>query len=184
MKEEQKHLDAFEEFFALGGVASDKNVRYLAGKCQVSERTIWRWYKNFGWKERAYLRNIEVNKEVEKETNSTLVANKAKYLSYVHKLFDDWKIKVDAGEVPVEIKSVSDVDKIVKLALLLQDEATDKTETAVTGNLNIKAQGLERLRRIEAEHDSGDGDSSQPGGITIPGELGTETDPETGAGDK
>lgn len=137
MKEEQKHLDAFEEFFALGGVASDKNVRYLSGKCQVSERTIWRWYKNFGWKERAYLRNIEVNKEVEKETNSTLVANKAKYLTYVHKLFDDWKVRVDAGEFPVEIKSVSDVDKIVKLALHLQDEPTDKSEINVSGKIEI-----------------------------------------------
>ena len=37
--------------------------------------------------------------------------------------------KVDNGEVPVEIKSASDVDKIVKLALLLQDEAGEVLKT-------------------------------------------------------
>jgi hypothetical protein len=101
----------------------------------VSERTIWRWYKELGWKDRVHLRNIEVAKGVEEKTNSTLIENKANYLSYVHKLFNDWKAKVDAGEVPVEIRTVSDVDKIVKLALLLQDEATDKTETTHKGKI-------------------------------------------------
>jgi hypothetical protein len=184
MKEKQKHIDAFEEFYSLGGAASAENCRRVADKFQISERTFWNWYKDLGWKERVHILNIEVAKGVEKKTVSTLIENKAKYLSYAHKLFDDWKAKVDAGEVPVEIKSVSDVDKIVKLALLLQDEATDKTETSVTGTFNIKAKGLERLRRIEAEHDSGDSGHSQPGGITIPGEPGTETDPKTATSDK
>jgi len=175
MREKQKHIDAFDEFYTLGGVASDENVRYLSGKCQVSERTIWRWYKKLGWKERVHLRNIEVNKEVEKETNSTLVANKAKYLTYVHKLFDDWKRRVDSGEVPVEIKSVSDVDKIVKLALHLQDEPTDKiaTEHNHKGSVGIdvklpddpklRARGRDLIQQIRAgEVESGDsGDGGQ-----------------------
>ena len=185
MKEKEKHLDAFEYFYSLGGAASAENCRRVADKFQMSERTFWNWYKNLGWKERVHLRNIEVAKGVEEKTNSTLIENKANYLSYVHKLFNDWKAKVDAGEVPVEIKSVSDVDKIVKLALLLQDEATDKTETSVTGTMTFKAQGLERLRRIEAEHDGGDSvHSSVNGGTTSPGEPGTEEPPETGTKNK
>ncbi|MDY9922780.1 hypothetical protein [Methanobacterium sp.] len=184
MREKQKHIDAFDYFYNLGGAASAENCRLVAEKFQISERTFWNWYKKLGWKERVHLRNIDVGKKVEEKTNTTIADNKANYLSYVHKLFNDWKLKVDSGEVPVEIKSVSDVDKIVKLALLLQDEATDKTETSVTGNLNIKAQGLKRLRRIEAKHDSGDSGHSQPGGNTTPGEPGTETDPETTTSDK
>lgn len=173
MKEKQKHIDAFEEFYTLGGAASEENVRYLSGKCQVSERTIWRWYKSFGWKERVHLRNIDVNKEVEQKTNSTIADNKAKYLSYVHKLFDDWKTKVDEGEVPVEIKSVSDVDKVVKLGLLLQDEATDKTETRHKGSVDIdvklpddpklRARGRDLIQQIRTgEVESGNtGDGGQ-----------------------
>ena len=131
MKEKQKHLDAFELFYTLGGEASHENCRGVAEELQISERTFWNWYKKFGWKERVQLRNIDVSKEVEKKTNSTIADNKAKYLTYVHKLFDDWKKKVDSGEAPVEIKSASDVDKIVKLALLLQNEASEisKVET-------------------------------------------------------
>ncbi len=184
MREKQKHIDAFDYFYQLGGAASAENCRLVAEKFQISERTFWNWYKKLGWKERVHLRNIDVGKKVEEKTNTTIADNKANYLSYVHKLFNDWKAKVDSGEVPVEIKSVSDVDKIVKLALLLQDEATDKTETSVTGNLNIKAQGLERLRRIEAKHDSGDSGHPELGGVAGQGEPGTENDPETTASDK
>jgi hypothetical protein len=184
MREKENHIDAFEYFYSLGGAATSENCRKVADKFQISERSFWNWYKELGWKERVHLRNIEVAKGVEEKTVSTLIENKAKYLSYVHKLFDDWKVKVDAGEVPVEIKSVSDVDKIVKLALLLQDEATDKTETSVTGSFNVKAQGLERLQRIEAKYDSGDGGHPELGTVAGQGEPGTEKDPETSASDK
>ena len=62
---------------------------------------------------------------------------------------DDWKKKVDNGEVPVEITSPSDVDKIVKLALLLQDEAGEIIENQITIN---KEKCLQRLKRIEARY--------------------------------
>ena len=160
MNEKQKHLNAFELFFTLGGIASDENFSKISVKFHVTARTVWNWYKKFGWKERVHLRNIEVNKEVIEKTNSTIAANKAKYLTYAHKLFDDWKKKVDSGEFPVEIKSASDVDKIVKLALLLQDEAGEIIENKVTID---KERGLERLRNIEARHNdsnSNSGDST------------------------
>ncbi|OPY24753.1 MAG: hypothetical protein A4E26_00143 [Methanobacterium sp. PtaU1.Bin097] len=171
MREKQKHIDAFDYFYSLGGVASAENCRLVADKFQISERTFWNWYKNLGWKERVHLRNIDVGKKVEEKTNTTIADNKANYLSYVHKLFNDWKAKVDAGEVPVEIKSVSDVDKIVKLALLLQDEATDKTETRHKGSVDIdvqlpsdpglRARGRDLIQQIRTGQvesgDSGDG---------------------------
>jgi hypothetical protein len=72
---------------------------------------------------------------------------------------DDWKKKVDRGEVPVEITSPSDVDKIIKLALLLQDEAGEIIENQVIIN---KEKCLERLRRIEARHNDKNNDSINP----------------------
>lgn len=167
MKEKQKHLDAFEAFYTMGGVASDENVRVLSGKCQVTERTIWRWYKSFGWKERVHLRDIDVSEEVAKKTTSTIADNKAKYLTFVHKIIDDLKRKFEQGEMPVEIKSVSDLDKAIKLGLLLQDEATDRQE--LKGVIQMKHQGLARLKRIEAKHNdnsigAGDPAAQDPGG--------------------
>ena len=156
MKEKQKHLDAFELFYRMGGIASQESCSKVADKLQISERTFWNWYKKFGWSERVHIRNIDVNKKVIEKTNTQLAANKAKYLTYVHKLIDDWKKKVDAGEIPVEIKSASDVDKIVKLALLLQDEAGEIIENKVTID---KEKGLERLRNIEARHNDSNSDS-------------------------
>jgi len=42
-----------------------------------------------------------------------------------------------------------DIDKIVKLALLLQDEAGEIIENQISVNME---KSMERLRRIEAQH--------------------------------
>jgi hypothetical protein len=70
-------------------------------------------------------------------------------------LIDDWKKKVDNGEIPVEIKSASDVDKIVKLALLLQDEAGEIIENVIID----KDKCIDRLKRIEAKYNDSNGNS-------------------------
>ena len=151
MKEFQRHHNAFELYFSYiqSNKTKSESIIGVASEYNLANSTIWRWHKEFNWDERAHLRNIEINKQVEKKTNTVLADNKAKYLTFIHKLFDDWKKKVDNGEFPVEIKSASDVDKIVKLALLLQDEAGEIIENQVTIN---KEKGLERLRKIEAQH--------------------------------
>lgn len=153
MKERMKHRDAFEFFYALGGAPTNKNAAAVAKEFKVTERTFWNWYKKLDWKEKVQLRDIEISKGVEEKTITTLVENKAKYLSYVHKLFDDLKKKIERGEFPVEIKSVSDLDKAIKLGLLLQDQATEKTETTMKVNMNDRR---ERLKRMESKHDSSD----------------------------
>ena len=151
MKEFQRHHEAFELYFSYlqSKKTKSESIIGVASEYNVANSTMWRWHKEFNWDERAHLRNIEINKQVEKKINNTLVNNKAKYLTFIHKLMDDWKRKVDKGEVPVEIKSASDVDKIVKLALLLQDEAGEIIENQISVNME---KGLERLRRIEAQH--------------------------------
>lgn len=150
MKEKQKHRDAFEFFYNLNGAPTKENAVTVADEFEVTERTFWNWYSKLNWKEKVQLRDIEISKGVEEKTNSTLIENKAKYLSYVHRLFDDLKQKIDVGEFPVEIKSVSDLDKAIKLGLILQDEATEKTQTTLKIDHNIR---LKRLKRIEVKHD-------------------------------
>ena len=151
MKEFQRHHNAFELYFSFiqSNKTKSESIIRVASEYNVANSTLWRWHKEFNWDERAHLRNIEINKQIEKKTNTIIADNKAKYLTFIHKLFDDWKKKVDNGEFPVEIKSASDVDKIVKLALLLQDEAGEIIEKQITVN---KEKGLERLKKIEARH--------------------------------
>jgi len=151
MKEFQRHHDAFELYFSYiqSNKTKSESIIGVASEYNLANSTMWRWHKEFNWDERAHLRNIEINKQVEKKINNTIADNKAKYLTFIHKLMDDWKRKVDKGEVPVEIKSASDVDKIVKLALLLQDEAGEIIENQISVNME---KSMERLRRIEAQH--------------------------------
>ena len=65
-------------------------------------------------------RQIEVNKIIEKEQNEEIAKNKVKYLKINHKLLD----KFINDDFPVEIESIRDYDTIIKLCLLLQEEAT------------------------------------------------------------
>ncbi len=153
MKEFQRHHNAFELYFSYiqSNKSKSESIIGVASEYNVANSTMWRWHKEFNWDERAHLRNIEINKQVEKKTNTIIADNKAKYLTFIHKLLDDWKKKVDKGEIPVEIKSPADVDKIIKLALLLQDEAGEIIENQVTID---RKKGLERLRRIEAHYNN------------------------------
>ena len=89
-------------------------------KTGLTERTIWTWYKELDWKLKEQERQIEVNKIIEKEQNEEIAKNKVKYLKINHKLLD----KFINDDFPVEIESIRDYDTIIKLCLLLQEEAT------------------------------------------------------------
>jgi len=145
MKEKLRHIEAFELFYSLGGKASNKDVRKVADKCQVSERTIWRWYKKFNWKERVDQRNIENAKSLGKKTNKTVVNTKADYraeiktqLSILKAILNNAIKEIKAGNI-IDVNNTGQLKDIVncyeklgKLDLLMMGEATEEKD------LNIK----------------------------------------------
>ena len=133
MKEAQKHIDAFELYFQSiqSGMSVNESILSVQKQCTVSERTVWRWHSAFDWSGRTALRSKEINKKVEQKTNSTIVANKARYLRIYHSLLDDLERRAD-----VTIKNVNDLQMVVKGTLLLQDEPTEN----IKENVNINAE--------------------------------------------
>lgn len=122
MDEQQKHIDAFNQYFEYkqSGYTTSKAIHLVHEKTGLTERTIWTWYKELDWKLKEQERQIEVNKIIEKEQNEEIAKNKVKYLKINHKLLD----KFINDDFPVEIESIRDYDTIIKLCLLLQEEAT------------------------------------------------------------
>ena len=122
MEEKQNDLDAFNQYFEYkqSGYTTNKAIYLLHEKIGTSERSIWNWYKEFDWKIKEQERQAEVNRIIEKEQNEEIAKNKVKYLKINHKLLD----KFINDDFPIEIESIKDYDIIIKLCLLLQEEAT------------------------------------------------------------
>ncbi len=129
MKEKLKHREAFEFFYSLGGEASEKNARKVAEKYQVSERTIWRWYKQFNWRERVEQRDIENAKKLKAKTDRAIVNSKADYRALIKKTVDLYKKRLEEGKII--INRPQDLDTLIKADLTLMGESTNDIEIKV-----------------------------------------------------
>lgn len=67
-----------------------------------------------------------MNRDVEKKTNSTIVDNKVKYLSFYHKLLDELKNNFD-----IKIENVNDLKRVVDGCLVLQGEFNERLKSRV-----------------------------------------------------
>lgn len=158
MKEKRKHMDAFSYWFALtekGHTTSDA-IEVTAEHCRVNVRTVWTWYDEFQWDERAIAKRNEINKKVEEQENQTLAENRANYLKILHKLLDDY-IKAD---FPVQIETVKDLETVIKNCLVLQDAPTEVVKNNTT-NINVDAETLfdeGLMRRIVQQEEEVDYD--------------------------
>lgn len=122
-EEKQLHLDAFEAFldYRLNNQTKSKSIRLVAEKFDYTSRQVWKWYKWFDWEERERKRRAEINEITIKKHNQEIARNKSNYLKVAHKLLDNF-IQED---FPTEIGNVRDLETVIKLCLLLQEEATE-----------------------------------------------------------
>jgi len=127
MIERQKHLDAFEYLInELKGVLNDGNVRQMSGKFDVADRTIWRWNKEFHWRDRAIIRLVAAKKKLEADgilskeaeiaslltlVNEKIAESKVRS-TYLKRLYGTLKEKIENEEI--EIKTIADVTFLAK----------------------------------------------------------------------
>jgi len=156
MKELQRHIDAFEIYFKnkQGGHDTAKAISLSSLECGFSETSLYTWKKEFDWDGREAIRAKEINKKVEEKTDSTIIKNKANYLSYYHNLLN----KLMEGGFGIEIKSARDLDLVIKGALLLQGEPSEisKVEGSVENNYSdefnqIMDEVLEKIDQVNEE---------------------------------
>lgn len=143
--ETQITIDAFEYYFALD---TERTYSKVAKQFGTSVTTISYWSTKFKWKERINKRNGKVEEQLEEIAVEAIVKSKVKYRQaiatqvkefnkYVEdmkkwhadriKEWEDIPAKNRKGNPPKPwalIQDVSDLEKIVKLDLLLGGEAT------------------------------------------------------------
>ena len=140
LKEQQRHKDAFEKYFTYkqSGKSNEESIKLLIGDIGVTRKSLYAWKKEFDWDGREALRSNEIQKGVEEKTNTTIIENKTRYLSFYHKLLDELE------KNPVTIKNVNDLQMVIKGCLLLQDEPTEHTKETNTTDVNLHDKVRER----------------------------------------
>lgn len=120
MKETLKHKEAFEFYYTLG---KERSLKAVAEKFGVSDQAAKNWSKNFNWQYRVEQRDIELARKLQQKTDDIILATKADYRKIVKAGIAKWIANFKAGKI--NPTSVSDLEKLVKLDLLLMGENTE-----------------------------------------------------------
>ena len=153
MKELQRHLDAFELYFQYkqSGCNTKQSISKVMVELKWSESALYNWKEEFDWDGREAIRSLEINKELQKKTNTSIVDNKIQYLGIYHRLL---KKLADNG-YDIDIKCINDLNLVVKGALLVQDEPTEhiKEDSSQTHSVDFKNNNQNKILEEEGYDD-------------------------------
>ena len=123
-KENKLQREAFEIYYHLGDKRSLKAVAEKVGR---TERTVAGWSRSYSWVDRVKQREIEDAKNnalSSNALNSQTTDVKTRYRIMINNLMAQASKKIASGEL--KIRNVQDLERAVKLDLLLMGEATDR----------------------------------------------------------
>lgn len=164
--EEAKHREAYDHYLAHieAGYTKTASVKETARRIGVSEATVWNWKRRFHWDDKQAIDSYEI-KETFKERNHEIIIDfKTKYLAFLNDLIDQAIEEFREGRGVVMIRDVGDLERVIKVALLLQGEATSRTESSVLQVNREKIEDYEEyFRELEEEFEAGDAEDENQG---------------------
>lgn len=141
-RESDLQRKAFEIYYELGDKRSLKTVAETIGR---TERTVAGWSRSYNWVSRVTQRNIEEAQNKHGDAvNTQLTDVRTKYRILINNLMANFSKDVTEGKV--KIKNVNDYEKLVKLDMLLTNEATDRVE--VGGKVDLSQESKDKLDSI------------------------------------
>lgn len=146
--EKEIHRDAFELYYSLGDSMSVRQkVIQVCNEFGKSYGTIFKWKKKFNWDERKRLRDMRVQRRIEDKTENHIVEVRSKYLKLIEISIDDYLRRAEQGDF-IRIEKSIDIDRLVKLGLLLRGDVTDrkekKSDDEIRAELKEKADAYEK----------------------------------------
>lgn len=151
MVETKRHGDAFDYYYSLG---EDRNYTTVAGRFKVGKRTVEKWARAFNWQLRLTQRDLDINKRVEKKTNTQIVNTKAEYRADIRLALQPIKALINSAliekvnpetgaketvikfavEDPKDMASmITSLEKLIKADLLLMGEADSHSQISGKG---------------------------------------------------
>ena len=131
-KENSLQKEAFEIYYHLG---DKRSLKAVAEKIDRTERTVAGWSRAFNWVDRVKQREIEDARNMGGNAlNAQTTDVKTRYRILMNNLIAKASVKIAKGELA--IRNVQDLERVVKLDLLLMGEATDREDTVATTELS------------------------------------------------
>lgn len=131
-KENSLQKEAFEIYYHLG---DKRSLRAVAEKIERTERTVAGWSRAFNWVDRVSQRAIEDAKNMGGNAlNLQTTDVKTRYRILMNNLMAKASNQIAEGKLA--IKNIQDLERVVKLDLLLMGEATDNTASTATTELS------------------------------------------------
>lgn len=143
-KENHLQREAFELYYSMGDRRSLKAVSEKVGR---TERTIAGWSRSYNWVDRVKQREIEDAKNnalSASALNSQTTEIKTRYRILLNNLISLASKKVASGEL--NIKNIQDLERVIKLDLLLMGEATERQDNS--GAMDLSPADKARLKEI------------------------------------
>jgi len=120
MKESEKHLHAFEEYYA------SRNLLKVGRELGISRQSLSKWKREFHWKERCEERDKEINEQVQAVMTPQWVATKT---LLVQTFLNQINAAIKAGIAPDSSRDMVAISKELR-ALMSEGE---KLEVEFTG---------------------------------------------------
>ena len=142
-KENSLQREAFEIYYQMG---DKRSLRAVAEKVGRTERTVAGWSRAYSWVDRVGQREIEERKTTANSDNilAQTVDAKTRYRIMMNNLLAMASRKIASGEL--RIRNVKDLERVVKLDLLLMGESTERQEN--TGSTELSQADKDRLDEI------------------------------------
>ena len=145
-KENKLQREAFEIYYHMG---DKRSLRAVSEKVCRTERTLAGWSRAYNWVDRVKQREIEDARNNALSTNalnSQTTDIKTRYRIMINSLMDKASREIASGKL--QIRNVQDLERAVKLDLLLMGEATDRQDNTGTSSTELSKADKERLDEI------------------------------------
>ena len=131
-KESSLQREAFELYYHLG---EKRSLRQVAKEIERTERTVAGWSRTYNWVDRVKQREIEDAKNMGGNAlNAQTTDIKTRYRILMNNLITKASQKIAKGEL--SIRNIQDLERVVKLDLLLMGEATENSASSNTTELS------------------------------------------------
>lgn len=143
-KENKLQREAFEIYYALG---DKRSLKAVAQQVNRTERCVAGWSRAYNWVDRVKQREIEdARNEGINSLNKQTTDIKTRYRILLNNLMA--KASKQIAEGKLAIKNVQDLERVVKLDLLLMGEATDRQDNTGTSSTELSKADKDRLDAI------------------------------------
>lgn len=133
---ELKHLNAFEYYYSLG---SARTYEQVAQKFNKSVKTVGIWGSKEKWQEEVRLRDLEAVKESRRQSLINRRSKATEYKKIVEASLDDYVKRLKKGNI--EVKSVKDVDVLMRLMCFLDGYALDGEDRIIGETVQDQSAG-------------------------------------------